>query len=65
MNTLTVKGNWNQIKGKLKQRYANLTDNDLLFDEGREDEMFGRLQEATGRTKEELRREIEEIADSL
>ena len=59
MNTLSVKGNWNEIKGKLKQKYANLTDDDLAFAEGKEEEMLGRLQKRTGRTKEELRREIE------
>ena len=49
------------IKGKLKQKYANLTDDDLTFAEGKEDEMLGRLQKRTGRTKEELRREIEAL----
>ena len=61
MNKLSVKGNWNVIKGKLKQKYANLTDDDLTFAEGKEDEMLGRLQKRTGRTKEELRREIEAL----
>ncbi|MGI8603361.1 MAG: CsbD family protein [Verrucomicrobiales bacterium] len=61
MTKLSLKGNWNQIKGKLKQKYADLTDDDLLFVEGKEEEMLGRLQERTGRTKEDLRREIEEL----
>jgi len=60
-NKLTLKGNWNQVKGKLKQKYADLTDDDLLYVEGKEDELLGRLQERTGRTKEDLRREIEEL----
>ena len=61
MTTLEMKGNWNQIKGKLKQKYAQLTDDDLTFVEGKEDELFGRLQERLGKSKEELRREIEEF----
>jgi uncharacterized protein YjbJ (UPF0337 family) len=60
MTTLQIKGNWNQIKGKLKQKYAQLTDDDLTFAEGKEDELLGRLQQRLGKNKEELRREIEE-----
>jgi uncharacterized protein YjbJ (UPF0337 family) len=55
MNTLTAKGNWNEISGKLKQKYANLTDDDLLFKEGKEDEMMGKIQKKIGTTKEGLR----------
>ncbi|PVX51082.1 uncharacterized protein YjbJ (UPF0337 family) [Balneicella halophila] len=58
MNELNLKGNWNVIKGKLKQQYADLTDDDLTYIEGKEDELFGRLQKKTGKAKEEL---IEEI----
>lgn len=54
MNTTEVKGNWNEQKGKLKQKYAELTDNDLLFEEGKQDEMFGKLQVKLGKTKEEM-----------
>ena len=61
MNKLSFRGNWNEIKGKLKQKYANLTDDDLTFIEGKEDELFGRLQQRTGRTKEQLREEIEKL----
>ena len=61
MNTLSFRGNWNEIKGKLKQKYANLTDDDLTFIEGKEDELFGRLQQRTGRTREQLREEIEKL----
>jgi uncharacterized protein YjbJ (UPF0337 family) len=53
-NTTELKGNWNEQKGKLKQRFAVLTDNDLMFEEGRQDEMFGKLQKKLGKTKEEL-----------
>ena len=59
MTKLSLKGNWNQVKGKLKQKYADLTDDDLLFEEGKEDELLGRLQERTGETKERLREFIE------
>jgi len=58
MNTTEVKGNWNEQKGKLKQKYAVLTDNDLLFEEGKQDEMFGKLQIKLGKTKEELHKII-------
>jgi uncharacterized protein YjbJ (UPF0337 family) len=44
MNTTEIKGNWNEIKGKLKQKYADLTDDDLWFEEGKEDQMFGKIQ---------------------
>jgi len=59
MTELTFKGTWNEIKGKLKQKYANLTDDDLTFVEGKEDELLGRLQQRLGRTKEDLRQELE------
>ncbi len=58
MTNLQIKGNWNEIKGKLKQKYADLTDDDLTFAEGKEEELIGRLQQKTGRSKEELRDEI-------
>ena len=61
MNKLSIKGNWNEVKGKLKQKYANLTDDDLLFTEGKEDELYGRLQKRLGKSKDELKREIESI----
>jgi len=58
MDDLRIKGNWNQIKGKLKQQYADLTDDDLTYAEGKEDELLGRLQEKTGKSKDELRKQI-------
>ncbi|MEJ7646315.1 MAG: CsbD family protein [Chryseolinea sp.] len=61
MNKLGLKGNWNEIKGKLKQKYGTLTDDDLIFAEGKEDELYGRLQKRLGKTKDELRKEIEEF----
>jgi uncharacterized protein YjbJ (UPF0337 family) len=61
MDKLTVKGNWNQAKGKLKAAYADLTDNDLLLEEGKEDEMYGRLQKKLGKTREEVKKMIEDL----
>ncbi len=61
MNTTELKGNWNEQKGKLKQKFAQLTDNDLLFEEGKKDEMLGRLQVKLGKTKEEFCKLIGEI----
>ena len=61
MNKLQVKGSWNEVKGKLKQKFADLTDDDLTFAEGKEDELLGRLQQRLGKSKEEIRRTIEEI----
>ncbi|MBB5036808.1 CsbD family protein [Prosthecobacter dejongeii] len=61
MTKLKIKGTWNETKGKLKQKYAELTDNDLLFEEGKEDELLGRLQQRTGETKEKIRSYIEEV----
>ncbi|MBK6283595.1 MAG: CsbD family protein [Draconibacterium sp.] len=61
MNKTEVKGNWNEQKGKLKQKFAVLTDNDLMYEEGKKEEMFGKLQIKLGKTREELHR----IFDSL
>lgn len=61
MNNLQIKGAWNEIKGKLKQKYATLTDDDLAFAEGKEDELYGRLQKRLGKTKEDIKREIENL----
>ena len=61
MNTVSIEGNWKEISGKLKQRYANLTDDDVLFAEGKEEELLGRLQKKLGKTKEELREVIAKL----
>ncbi len=58
MNTTEVKGNWDEQKGKLKQKFATLTDNDLMFAEGKKEEMLGKLQIKLGKTKEELHKII-------
>ena len=54
MNTTELLGNWNVTKGKLKQQYASLTDDDLLLVEGKQNELLGKLQTKLGKTKEEL-----------
>ncbi|MDP4173846.1 MAG: CsbD family protein [Bacteroidota bacterium] len=61
MDRLEIKGNWNQLKGKLKQKYANLTDDDLRYEEGKDDELLGRIQKRTGRTREEIIKEIKNM----
>ncbi len=55
MDKLNIKGNWNELTGKLKQKFAELTDDDLLFKEGKEEELIGRLQQKLGKTKEQIR----------
>jgi uncharacterized protein YjbJ (UPF0337 family) len=61
MNKTELKGNWNEQKGKLKQKFASLTDDDLMFVEGKKDEMYGRLQIKLGKSEEELHKIIEEL----
>lgn len=61
MNTTEVKGNWNEQKGKLKQKFGFLTDNDLMFEEGKEDEMLGRLQIKLGKTKDDLKKILADL----
>jgi uncharacterized protein YjbJ (UPF0337 family) len=61
MNTLSMKGSWKETSGKLKQQFANLTDDDLLFKEGKDEELLGRLQQKLGKTKEEVRNLISKL----
>jgi uncharacterized protein YjbJ (UPF0337 family) len=61
MNITEIKGNWNEKKGKLMQKYAILTENDLLLVEGKEEELFGKLQIKLGKSKEELQKLISSI----
>ena len=61
MTKLTFKGSWNETKGKLKQKYGQLTDDDLTFTEGKDEELLGRLQKKLGKSKEELRTELESL----
>jgi len=56
-----LKGNWNELKGKLQQEYAVLTEDDLMYQEGKEDELLGKLQQKLGKTKEEITSWIEGI----
>ncbi len=63
MSALTdkIKGNWNTIKGRLKQEYSELTEDDLTYEEGLEDELVGRIQKKTGKTKEEVKNFIDQL----
>ena len=54
MDKLELKGRWNELKGKAKQKHADLTDDDLKYEDGKEDELFGRLQTKLGKTKDEV-----------
>jgi uncharacterized protein YjbJ (UPF0337 family) len=56
-----LKGNWNIIKGKLKQKYGELTDDDLTYVEGKEDELYGRIEKKTGKAKSEVKKFIDEV----
>jgi uncharacterized protein YjbJ (UPF0337 family) len=60
MNTLEIKGDWNITKGKLKQKWANLTDDDLKYADGKYDEVLGRIQKRTGETREAVEKAIKE-----
>jgi uncharacterized protein YjbJ (UPF0337 family) len=60
MNTFHIRGDWNIAKGKLKKKYAQLTDNDLRYEEGQEDELIGRIQKRTGDTKEAVEKFVDE-----
>ena len=49
-----IKGNWNELKGKVKQKYGELTDDDLVYEEGKDDELLGRIQKRIGQTKDQV-----------
>jgi len=61
MNTLELKGDWNIAKGKLKQKFAQLTDDDLRYTRGQEQELIGRIQKRTGQSKEAVERILQEL----
>lgn len=61
MEKQAIKGTWNEMKGKLKQKYGELTDDDLTYAEGKEDELYGRLQQKLGKTKEQIKDEIDKL----
>ncbi|MGI4021528.1 MAG: CsbD family protein [Janthinobacterium lividum] len=58
---LDLKGNWNQLKGKVKQAYGDLTDDDLIHQEGKDDELLGKLQTKTGKTRDEVVKWLESL----
>lgn len=60
MNKLQLKGNWNIAKGKLRQRWADLTDDDLEYVEGQEEELVGRIQKRTGESREAIERAVDD-----
>jgi uncharacterized protein YjbJ (UPF0337 family) len=60
MTTLEIKGDWNITKGKLKQKWAKLTDSDLQYAGGKQDELIGRIQKSTGETREAVEKAIKE-----
>ena len=64
MNTLEIKGDWNITKGKLKQKWAKLTDDDLQFVTGKQEELFGRIQKATGETREVIEKAVKEACST-
>ncbi|NDK55092.1 CsbD family protein [Pontibacter fetidus] len=64
-STLVMHGSWDDVKGQLKQNYAELTEDDLTYAEGKEDELFGRLQVKLGKTKEDIVELIDNIRNSL
>jgi len=64
MNKLEIKGDWNITKGKLKQKWAQLTDDDLQFAEGKQDELVGRIQKRTGETREAIEKALKEASSS-
>jgi uncharacterized protein YjbJ (UPF0337 family) len=64
MNKLEIKGDWNITKGKLKQKWAKLTDDDLQFVEGQQEELLGRIQKSTGETREAIEKVIKDACSS-
>jgi len=65
MNKLEIKGDWNIIKGNLKQKWAKLTDDDLQLIEGKQDELLGRIQKRTGESREAVERAIDEYRSAI
>jgi len=64
MNKLEIKGDWNITKGKLKQKWAKLTDDDLQFAEGKQEELLGRIQKRTGETREAIEKALKDASSS-
>jgi len=64
MNKLQIKGDWNILKGKLKQKWADLTDDDLDYMEGKKDEWVGRIQKRTGQEREQIENDLKEFDEA-
>lgn len=65
MNSTIAIGTWNELKGKLKQQFAVLSDQDLMYEEGKKEEMYGKLQVKLGKTKEELNRILSNLDNKV
>ncbi|OJV76399.1 MAG: CsbD family protein [Bacteroidia bacterium 44-10] len=65
MDDLRFKGKWNELRGRAKQEWADLTDDDLLYEEGKEDELYGKIQQKTGKAKDEIRNWFNQQLDKL
>lgn len=63
MNKFDIKGNWNELKGKLKQQYSELSDDDLQYAEGKEDELLGRIQKRLGKSQEEVEKLLDKYTN--
>ena len=61
MDTLELKGKWNEMKGKVKQAHANLTDDDLEYEDGKDDELLGRIQKKLGKSRDEVTRWLKSL----
>lgn len=61
MDKLRIEGSWNKLKGKLKEEYAELTDDDLTYEEGKEDQLIGNIQQKLGKTKDEVKAIINDL----
>jgi len=64
MDALEIKGDWNIIRGKLKQRWAKLKDDDLQFAEGKLEELVGRIQQRTGESREAIEQAVRDARSS-
>ncbi|MEA5130154.1 MAG: CsbD family protein [Proteiniphilum sp.] len=65
MDDLRFKGKWNELRGRAKQEWADLTDDNLLYEEGKEDELYGKIQQKTGKAKDEIRNWFNQQLDKL
>jgi len=65
MNKLEIKGDWNILKGNLKQKWSQLTDDDLVYIEGKQDELLGRIQKRTGETREAVESSIRDYRAAI